>query len=607
MEIPSSNNQKKVTTFKKSSLKLKIKPKNSRTINIIDNNNNNILYNTNKKTKPNAFEYHKSKTINYDEYTRKSNSTSKTKNKDFIKQKTVSSINTKVNKSSKKLYSNFDFTKFDTQNVEYNINKNLCKSTNFQAGSFLSRMQSDIKRRQSKEKQRNKILEKMKPKISEEERIKCFNRLISDCNKRNKIKENIENQNEFFSSGISPPKISKKKWDMIYENRFFKYQERIDNNLREKIIQNEKILKQREDEVSDLINSYTKKVNKKELDKIIKRLYNDSQKKRLNKKLNNFLSGQDNANGMKKEEKEINEGDNNKNNNIETINIDTTDQIRGKKQHSTIKSTKIREKKNSYFGSVIYKTLTFEQQKPNSLKNFIQNIGKSENKYEKRKEIQKEIKEIENESFNRDKIDKNKNYLKKKKKDKWENMETISDIWSNDTHIKKCHSLKRILVNDFNNPNMKFNINSNIKNKNVNKKINTNKKDNGINIINSEYYNNIDDNDDTSEIKITNENINEFVINDLKNNIKEKNKSNKHRHFNSPIHRTNYNINNIYIVDNKNNNNNLNRKMFDYTNNKNIKESKNTKNKILYERKFIDEFSAMKIVEDVFVNKIKDK
>ena len=607
MEIPSSNNQKKVTTFKKSSLKLKIKPKDFRTINIIDNNNNNILNNTNKKTKPNTFESHKSKTINYDEYTRKSNSTSKTKNKDFIKQKTVSSINTKVNKSSKKLYSNFDFTKFDTQNAEYNINKNLCKSTNFQGGSFLSRMQSDIKKRQSKEKQRNKILEKMKPKISEEERIKCFNRLISDCNKRNRIKENIENQNEFFSSGISPPKMSKKKWDIIYENRFFKYQERIDNNLREKIIQNEKILKQREDEVSDLINSYTKKVNKKELDKIIKRLYNDSQKKRLNKKLNNFLSGQDNANGMKKEEKEINEGENNMNNNIETINIDTTDQIRGKKQHSTTKSTKIREKKNSYFGSVIYKTLTFEQQKPNSLKNFIQNIGKSENKYEKRKEIQKEIKEIENESFNRDKIDKNKNYLKKKKKDKWENMETISDIWSNDTHIKKCHSLKRILVNDFNNLNMKFNINSNIKNKNVNKKINTNKKDNGINIINSEYYNNIDDNDDASEIKITNENINEFVINDLKNNIKEKNKSNKHRHFNSPIHRTNYNINNIYIVDNKNNNNNLNRKIFDYVNNKNIKENKNTKNKILYERKFIDEFSAMKIVEDVFVNKIKDK
>ena len=607
MEIPSSYNQKKVSTFKKSSLKLKIKPNNSTTIKIINNNKNNILNNTNKKTKPYTFESHKSKTINYDEYTRKSNSTSKTKNKDFLKQKTVSSLNTKANRSSKKIPSNFDYAKFDTQNIEYNINKNLCKSTNFQGGSFLSRMESDVKKRQSKEKNRNKILEKMKPKISEEERIKCFNRLISDCNKRNKIKENIENQNEFFSSGISPPKMSKKKWDIIYENRFFKYQERIDNNLREKIIENEKMLKQKEDEVSDLINSYTKKVNKKELDKIIKRLYNDSQKKRLNKKLNNFLSDQDNANGMKKEEKEINEGENNINNNIETINIDTTDQIRGKKQHSTTKSTKIREKKNSYFGSVIYKTLTFEQQKPNSLKNFIQNIGKSENKYEKRKEIQKEIKEIENENSNINKVDKNKNknYLKKKKKDKYENMESISDIWSNDTHIKKCQSLKRILVNDFNNPNMKFNINSNIKNKNVNKKINSKKKDNGINIINSEYYNNIDDNDDTSEIKITNENINEFVINDLKNNIKEKNKSNKHRHFNSPIHRTNYNINNIYIVDNKNNNK-LNRKIFDYTNN-NIKESNNKKNKNIYGRKFIDEFSAKKIVEDVFVNKLKDK
>jgi len=353
MEFPSSNNQKKITTFKQSSLKLKIKPNNSTTIKIIkiiDNNNNHILNNTNKKTKPNTFETHKSKTINYDEITR--NSTSKTKNKDFLKQKTLSSLNTKTNKSTKKMHSNFDFSKYDMQNVEYNINKNLCKSTNFQ-GSFLSRMQSDIKKRQSKEKNRNKILERMKPKLSEEVRIKCFNRLISDCNKRNKIKENIENQNEFFSSGISPPKMSKKKWDIIYENRFFKYQERIDNNLKERIIENEKMLKQKEDEVSELINSYTKKVNKKELDKIIKRLYNDSRKKRLNKKLNNFLIDQDKTNGMKKEEKEINEGENNNHNNIETINIDTTDQIRGQKKHSTTKSAKIGRKKNSYFGSVI--------------------------------------------------------------------------------------------------------------------------------------------------------------------------------------------------------------------------------------------------------------
>ena len=353
MEIPSSNNQKKAITFKKSSLKLKIKPNNSTTIKIIDNNNNNILNNTNKKTKPNTFESHKSKTINYDEYTIKSSSTSKTKNKDFLKQKTVSSLNTKTNKSSKKIHSNFDFSKYDIQSVEYNINKNLCKSTNFQ-GSFLSRMQLDIKKRQSKEKNRNKILEKMKPKISEEKRIKCFNRLIRDCNKRNKIKENIENQNEFFSSGISPPKISKKKWDIIYENRFFKYQERIDNNLKEKIIENEKMLKQKEDEICDLINSYTKKVNKKELDKIIKRLYSDSQKKKLNKKLNNFLSDHDKTNGMKKEEKEINDGENNNHNNIETFNIDILDQIRGKKHHSTTKSQKVREKKDAIWQFIQY-------------------------------------------------------------------------------------------------------------------------------------------------------------------------------------------------------------------------------------------------------------
>ena len=58
----------------------------------------------------------------------------------------------------------------------------------------------DIKNRQTIEERRKNILNEYKPKEKEKERIKCFNRLINDSNKRYKIKENIERQNEFLSA-----------------------------------------------------------------------------------------------------------------------------------------------------------------------------------------------------------------------------------------------------------------------------------------------------------------------------------------------------------------------------------------------------------------------
>ena len=290
---------------------------------------------------------------------------------------------------------------------------------------------------------------------------------------------------------------------------------------------------------------------------------------------------------------------------------------RGKKQHNTIKSTKIREKKNSYFGSVIIKTSTYQQGKTNSLIQLIQNIQKSDNKMEKRhtmQSIQKQIKEIENENLNISNLNSNlnsildynnnNNNIKKKKKDKLENFRRNTDIWANETQIKKSKSLKRVvLINDFNNPNsIKFKVSPNYKNKKTqrNKTIN-----NGLNIIDCEYYKNIDE--DNSDLKIDDINLNN--INDLKNNINKKNILNKNKHFNSPIYNNNYNINNIYNINNKYNNNvyNLNK------NNNNIKISKslnknnkgNDNNLNNNNKRFIDELSAMKIVEDIFVNKIK--
>ena len=516
---------------------------------------------------------------NYDENTRKSNSTFKTKSHDFLKQRATTI--SKKNKSTKKSESNFDYSRFDSQNIEYNLQKNLSRPTIYGDKPFLSRMEMDIKNRQSKEGKRRALLEELKPKVKEEKRIKCFNRLINDSNKRNKIKENIENQNEFFSSGISPQKMSKKKWDIIYDNRFYKYQEKIDNSLREKIIENEKMIIKKEEDIVEQINSKTKKVTKKELDKIINRLYLESKKKK-EKILNNKVE----ANGMKKDD--IKKEDTINNN-------DKSNLTRGQKQHGTVQSTKIREKKNSYFGTVIIKTSTFEQRKTHSLIKFMQNI-KCDKNMEKRPTLQpeqREIKEIENENLNLSILNKSNNQknIKAKKKNhvNFENIDSMSDIWAQDVKIKKSQSLKRILVNDINSYNLKFNINY----KKNNKKI-----DNGINIINADYYKNIDEDDNKNpDIKINDLNINDFAINDLKNNMNGGNKIIKNKHFNSPT-KTNILKNNKKISNNSINSNSIN----------NIKQifsdKKRTKNK---NNKYIDELTAMKMVENIFVNKIKDK
>ena len=169
---------------------------NSYNFNAITNKNNiNNKINIKANNKPISASYSISNTINYDENTKKSNSSLKNKNQDILKH----TINR--NKSTQKIKNTFDFSKYDIQNIEYSIDKNLSRPLNFESRPFLERMEMDIKKRKTKDEKRKILLEDLKPKTKEENRIKCFNRLISDVNKRNKIKENIENRNVFLSTG----------------------------------------------------------------------------------------------------------------------------------------------------------------------------------------------------------------------------------------------------------------------------------------------------------------------------------------------------------------------------------------------------------------------
>ncbi len=85
---------------------------------------------------------------------------------------------------------------------------------------FLQRMLFDIFKRQTKEERLEKLIEKYKLKIDETERVKAFNRLIIDANRRIEAQENMEALKSRLEEGEpSLKKYTQDEWDGIYINR----------------------------------------------------------------------------------------------------------------------------------------------------------------------------------------------------------------------------------------------------------------------------------------------------------------------------------------------------------------------------------------------------
>ena len=84
----------------------------------------------------------------------------------------------------------------------------------------MRRMLFDIFKRQTKELRLNKLIEKNKKKINESEKIKTFNRLIEDANRRIEAQDQLEEMKNQVQ--INNPNIKKYKdeeWEEIYEDR----------------------------------------------------------------------------------------------------------------------------------------------------------------------------------------------------------------------------------------------------------------------------------------------------------------------------------------------------------------------------------------------------
>ena len=194
---------------------------------------------------------------------------------------------TNYNQNYNNKMNNNYLNKFENYNDElkrYYFNKEYSNFHINMEENFLERMQFDIYKRQIKEERLNDLVEQNKVKIDEEQKIKTFNRLIEDANRRLKAQINmsdLENQlnDDFISSTNFYKKYNDEQWNEIYNKRFKAYQEN-KNKRREqnqKLYEEEK--KKKEEEIINLCQ--TKKAPIKHILEASQKLYDEAKKRKI--------------------------------------------------------------------------------------------------------------------------------------------------------------------------------------------------------------------------------------------------------------------------------------------------------------------------------------
>ena len=200
---------------------------------------------------------------------------------------------------------NYNSSKFDNYNIQqmrYNKSKEYSNIPIDMNTDFLNRMQNDIYKRQKKEDIVNRLIEENKIKIDEDERIKTFNRLIIDANRRLEAQENLENMKNKLEEDITlgpQKKYSDEEWKEIYNIRFKNYVDNINKKKEENIKLN--IMKKIKDENEEINLCPTKKASQKHIEEVAQRMYDEAKKRKIKRdekisRLNNFNYEDDDAN-----------------------------------------------------------------------------------------------------------------------------------------------------------------------------------------------------------------------------------------------------------------------------------------------------------------------
>ena len=276
-----------------------IQNKNIKNINI--SNSNNIISENKTNSNSNSNPANKSgKKIINENINKNNNNINININNNFINEKTapnhnltnnINNTNFNNNNSmsrvskAKTTLPNFDTSKFDNYDIEQ-IRYNLLKEYSYfridKDKEFLKRMQFDIYKRQIKEDKINQLLEQKKPKIDEDERIKAFNRLIIDANRRLEAQENLENMKNKLEEDITSgpqKKYSDEEWKEIYNKRFKNYVDNINKKKEENILLNK--MKKENIENEEISLCPTRKASQKHIDEAAQRMYDEAKKRKI--------------------------------------------------------------------------------------------------------------------------------------------------------------------------------------------------------------------------------------------------------------------------------------------------------------------------------------
>ena len=281
-------------------------------------------------------------------------------NKSLSKPLTIT--NTHNNDNNKSFYENFD-----VQQMIYSIVKDYSQLKISKDESFMERMKFDIYKRQIKEDKINKLVEQNKNKLDEEDRIRAFNRLIEDANRRIEAQENLDlMRNRLESDLIGPPakKYTTHEWKGIYNERFLHFLMEA-NKKREEKIKEKRQHQQKEEEEEVALCKHNKKANRKVCEESGKRMYEEASKRkiRMEERINKFNLENEEANELIKGIKPTtynfisdNEGDNDNDNNgnrqLTTVNQ--------KKQQQGVKNNKTHLHKNKYITNTQFNNKRFE-------------------------------------------------------------------------------------------------------------------------------------------------------------------------------------------------------------------------------------------------------
>ena len=176
------------------------------------------------------------------------------------------------------------YDNYDLQKLTYSLIKDYSLIQINKDEKFLDRMKFDIYKRQSKDERINQLLEENKKKIDEVERIKTFNRLIEDANRRNEANENLKKKEDNLKHELISPKNKKynvNEWNNIYQKRFKSYE----NKTKEKIAKNrnDEIEKLKKKEQEEINMCKTKKASVKYVEETAKKMYEESRKRKIKK------------------------------------------------------------------------------------------------------------------------------------------------------------------------------------------------------------------------------------------------------------------------------------------------------------------------------------